>query len=145
MKRIMLVLFTCSAILSGTLCSQQYEKFQQINKIYIKYLNRDIVTQFDIHCSYFDTASANRYESVMIDDPKQIKLITKCLSKSRADSEVNGIDARAKIYMYNSQKIELVYCIDGLKTLAKNDEQYFVNSCIADLVYDIIEKVSKKK
>lgn len=130
----------CFFLFTGFSCSQVPKSYEEINLFKVNFVNKDISTPFAIGCDIFETFFKSSYKELTIDDLKEIRTIKSCLNKFKLNSNVNNVDVRVKVYMYNNEKLISIFCFDQLGNIIL-DNKYLQNTCLVNFINQKIEAI----
>ena len=134
MKTIAIRAFFCVIVVNSFSCHSNFKSFPELDEVQIHFVNQNVMTPFRIDCSYFEDAFKSTYRTEKIIEKNQLLLAKKCFEVRFPESDLKGIDVRAKIYLLNQGKVWAIYCCDNFGNLMEDGKIYRRNKLIQEFL-----------
>ncbi|OQP55781.1 hypothetical protein [Niastella populi] len=130
MIKLLFLFFSIQLICEKGICQEMH-----IDRITVKYVNRNILTIFDINCNEFEKDLKGSIKEKNIEDSLILTNFKQLLKTIKYEKRNGSIDVRNKLYIYYSNKLNPeIICTDGYRKIMLNGRKIRNNKKLIEIV-----------
>lgn len=121
------------------------KKYQNVTSARMDYVSVSILTPFSIPCGDFETMFKSSIHTLVFSEKRDVDAFIDYQNDFLPDTQVNNVDTRMKITLFENDKKVSTICLDQFGTFTSGNSNFYKNDGYFEFLKKKIEGAQRKE